>query len=93
MEVQEIFLTASECYEENGSFELSQSELDFLLNRINDLNQHDTLESIQVREAQGIMTILLYAGKEWCITSLKLSSEMRKIFKKICFEFCSNEEG
>lgn len=93
MQVQEIFLNASESYGENGSFELTHDELDFLLNRFNELNQNGMPESQQIQEAKGIITILLYAEKEGCITNLDLSSKMKDIFEKVYNEFCANEES
>ena len=59
MQVQEIFLNASESYEENGSFELSQNELDFLLNRFTELNQNGMPKSLQIQEAKGIVTRIM----------------------------------
>ena len=93
MQVQEIFLNASESYEENGSFELSQNELDFLLNRFTELNQNGMPKSLQIQEAKGIVTILLYAEKEDFITNLELSSKMRELFEKVYNEFCADEES
>ncbi len=93
MQIQEIFLNASETYEENGYFELKQEELDFLLNRFNELNQNNELNSLQVMEAKGIVAILLYGEKEDCIRKMHLSKKMQEVFKEVYNEFCEDEES
>ena len=91
MQVQKIFFKASESYGENGTFDLNPSELDFLLKRFNDLNQHNVMSTQQIMEAKAIISILLYADEENYLKDLKLTLIMQDIFKKVYNEFCEEE--
>lgn len=88
MQVQEIFLRATEFYEDNGYFNLKQEEYEFLLNEIKDLNTKAILSEIEEMHIKGVFAILLYAGKESCIETLNLNNTLKVLFKKVNFEFC-----
>lgn len=88
MQVQEIFLRASEFYEDNGYFNLEKEEYEFLINQIKSLNDKVTLSELEKMQVKGIFTILLYADKEDCIKKLKLNDALQSLFKKVYSEFC-----
>lgn len=88
MQIQEIFLKASEFYGENGFFDLEDKEFEFLLNRIINLNNKKILSSREIKEAKGMFAIFLYSDKEICLKNLNLNKRMEALLKKVLFEFC-----
>ena len=88
MQVQNIFIRASEEYEENGFFDLNEQEFSFLKERFEFLNQNNNLTFRQGLEVKGIIAILLYADKEDYIRSMHLSEKVANFFEEVYNEFC-----
>lgn len=87
MQTQKIWFKATEAYEENGFFELQQEELDFLLNRLKELNQKNELNSLQMMEVKGIAAILLYGEKEDYIEKDHLRKTIQEAIIDVCNQF------
>lgn len=88
MQVQEIFLRATEFYGDNGYFNLEDEEYKFLLKEIKNLNEKCTLSELEEMRIKGMFAILLYAEKESCIETLNLNNAMEKLFEEVYSEFC-----
>lgn len=88
MQVQEIFLRATEFYGDNGYFNLEDEEYKFLLKEIKDLNEKTTLSKLEEMHIKGVFAILLYADKESCLETLNLNDAMKKLFEEVYSEFC-----
>lgn len=93
MQIQEIFLRASEEYEESGFFELAQSDYDFLISRLYVLNQKNKLSDFDQKEVQGIWTILLYAERDGDVEKKQLKMSVMALYKKVYLEFVGEEGG
>lgn len=93
MQVQDIFLDASEFYEEEGYFELQQDEYDFLMSRLMELNTIEKLNSKQRLEIKGIMAIFIYAERCEDVENKGLNRNIIKLFKEVRDEFCGSDEG
>ena len=83
MQVQEIFLRATEFYGDNGYFNLKQEEYEFLLNEIKNLNEKATLSKLEEMHIKGVFAILLYAEQESCIETLNLNNVLKTLFEKV----------
>lgn len=88
MQVQEIFLRATEFYGDNGYFNLENEEYEFLLKEIKNLNEKSTLSKLEEMHIKGVFAILLYADKESCIETLDLNDALKKLFEEVYSEFC-----
>ncbi len=92
MKIQELFLNATEAYEEEGHFELSQDDFNSVMKRLTELNK-ERLNSKQQMEAKGIVAILFYADKTSEVDTRVLSPELYKCFKSIEEEFHGETKG
>ena len=90
--IQEIFLDATEAYEEDGHVDLSQADFDSVMNRLADLNK-ECLNSKQQMEAKGIIAILFYANRTSEVDMESLSPELLKCFTCVEEEFHGKTRG
>ncbi len=92
MNIQELFLNATEAYEEEGHFDLSQDDFNSVMNRLTELNRV-RLNDKQKMEAKGIGAILFYANKTSEVDTRFFSPKLLECFKSIEEEFKGKTEG